>query len=122
MIINKITAVELADGNIINGDYFILCTGGLSYPQTGSSGEGLTYARFLGHNIIKPRPSLVPIEVDEEWIKDLQGLSLKNVDFKIIDSKNKSIYKEFGEMLFTHYGISGPIVLSGSSFVKKQKN
>jgi predicted Rossmann fold flavoprotein len=115
----KIVGVELADGNNMYGDYFILCTGGLSYPQTGSSGEGLTYARSLGHNIIKPRPSLVPIEVQEEWISDLQGLSLKNVEFKITNSKNKTIYKEFGEMLFTHYGISGPIVLSGSSFVKE---
>ena len=114
----KLVGVELADGSNVYGDYFILCTGGLSYPQTGSSGEGLAYSRILGHNIIKPRPSLVPIEIEEEWIKDLQGLSLKNVEFKIIDSKNKCIYKEFGEMLFTHYGISGPIVLSGSSFVK----
>lgn len=115
----KVVSVELADGDIVNGDYFILCTGGLSYPQTGSSGEGLTYARFLGHNIIKPKPSLVPIEIEEEWIKDLQGLSLKNVELRITDSKNKNIYKEFGEMIFTHYGISGPIVLSASCFVKE---
>jgi predicted Rossmann fold flavoprotein len=115
----KIVGVELANGDNVYGDYFILCTGGLSYPQTGSSGEGLTYTRLLGHNIIKTKPSLVPIEVNEEWIKDLQGLSLKNVELRIIDSKNKSIYKEFGEMIFTHYGISGPIVLSGSSFVKE---
>lgn len=113
--------VELADGTSEYGDYFILCTGGLSYPQTGSSGEGLTYARMLGHDIIKPKPSLVPIEIEEEWIKDLQGLSLKNVELKIVNSKNKSIYKEFGEMLFTHYGISGPIVLSASSFVKSEE-
>jgi len=115
----KIIGVELGDGSSVYGDYFILCTGGLSYPKTGSSGEGLNYARFLGHNIIKPRPSLVPIEVDELWIKDLQGLSLKNVELRIINSKNKNIYKEFGEMIFTHYGISGPIVLSASSFVKE---
>jgi predicted Rossmann fold flavoprotein len=113
-----IVGVELADGTSEYGDYFILCTGGLSYPQTGSSGEGLTYAGMLGHDIIKPKASLVPIEIEEEWIKDLQGLSLKNVELKLINSKNKSIYKEFGEMLFTHYGISGPIVLSASSFVK----
>jgi len=115
----QVTSVEIADGETIYGDYFILCTGGLSYPQTGSSGEGLTYSRILGHNIIKPKPSLVPIEVNEEWIKELQGLSLKNVELKITNSNNKSIYKEFGEMIFTHYGISGPIVLSGSSFVKE---
>jgi len=115
----QIIGVELADGTSEYGDYFILCTGGLSYPQTGSSGEGLTYAGMLGHNIIKPKGSLVPIEIEEEWIKDLQGLSLKNVELKIIDSKNKIIYKEFGEMLFTQYGISGPIVLSASSFVRR---
>jgi len=118
----KVVGVELADGNKVFGDYFILCTGGLSYPQTGSSGEGLTYARSLGHNIIKPKASLVPIEVNEEWVKDLQGLSLKNVELRIINSKKKSIYKEFGEMIFTHYGISGPIVLSASSFVKEGEN
>lgn len=115
----KVVGVELSNGNNVYGDYIILCTGGLSYPQTGSSGEGLTYARSLGHNIIKPKASLVPIEIEEEWIKDLQGLSLKNVELNIISSKNKSIYKEFGEMIFTHYGISGPIVLSGSCYVKE---
>lgn len=114
-----VVGVELASGTNVYGDYVILCTGGLSYPQTGSSGEGLTYARVLGHNIVKPKPSLVPIEVNEDWIKDLQGLSLKNVELKITNSKNKNIYKEFGEMIFTHYGISGPIVLSASCFVKE---
>ncbi|HEY8888807.1 MAG TPA: NAD(P)/FAD-dependent oxidoreductase [Clostridium sp.] len=117
----RVVGVELANGSTVNGDYIILCTGGLSYPQTGSSGEGLTYSRLLGHNIIKPKASLVPIEIEEDWIKDLQGLSLKNVEFKITDSANKNIYKEFGEMLFTHYGISGPIVLSGSCFVSEGK-
>jgi len=117
----RVVGVELANGSSVSGDYIILCTGGLSYPQTGSSGEGLTYSRLLGHNIIKPKASLVPIEIEEDWIKDLQGLSLKNVEFKITDSANKNIYKEFGEMLFTHYGISGPIVLSGSCFVSEEK-
>jgi predicted Rossmann fold flavoprotein len=117
----KVVAAELFDGKIIYGDYFILCTGGLSYPQTGSSGEGLTYSRLLGHNIIRPTASLVPIEVNEEWISELQGLSLKNIELKLTDSNNKSVYKEFGEMLFTHYGFSGPIVLSASSFVKEGK-
>jgi predicted Rossmann fold flavoprotein len=116
---NKIASVELVDGDNIYGDCFILCTGGLSYPQTGSSGEGLSYSRFLGHSIIKPKASLVPIEIDETWIHDLQGLSLKNVELKITNSKNKSLYSDFGEMLFTHYGVSGPIVLSASSFIKQ---
>lgn len=118
----SIEALQLEDKTIIKGDYFILCTGGMSYPQTGSSGDGHKMAEELGHKITKIIPSLVPMEVKEEWIKELQGLSLKNVELKIIDSKNKILYKEFGEMLFTHFGISGPIVLSGSSVVKDRKD
>lgn len=118
----KIIKVILQDNSEINGDYFILASGGLSYPQTGSTGEGLSFAEELGHNIIKPRPSLVPIEVKEAWIKELQGLSLKNVSFSIKDEKGKVLYKDFGEMLFTHFGISGPIVLSGSGTINKRSN
>lgn len=117
----SIKYIELENGNKVFGDYFILCTGGLSYPQTGSTGEGLRYAKKLGHNIIDTKPSLVPIEIKEEWIKDLQGLSLKNVEIKLYE-ENKLVYKDFGEMLFTHYGISGPIVLSASRFIKKNRN
>lgn len=117
----SIKYIELENGNKVFGDYFILCTGGLSYPQTGSTGEGLRYAKKLGHNIIDTKPSLVPIEIKEEWIKDLQGLSLKNVEIKLYE-ENKLLYKDFGEMLFTHYGISGPIVLSASRFIKKNRN
>ncbi|MBV7276563.1 NAD(P)/FAD-dependent oxidoreductase [Clostridiaceae bacterium UIB06] len=119
---NYIEAVKLQDDTIIKGDYFILCTGGMSYPQTGSSGEGHKFAKGLGHNITKITPSLVPIETKEEWIKELQGLSLKNVELTIVDDKNKPLFKEFGEMLFTHFGISGPIVLSGSRVVTEGKN
>lgn len=119
---NNIEAVQLEDNTVIKGDYFVLCTGGMSYPQTGSSGEGHKYAKDLGHSITKIAPSLVPIEVKETWIKELQGLSLKNVQLTILDSKNKSLFKEFGEMLFTHFGISGPIVLSGSRVVTEGKN
>jgi predicted Rossmann fold flavoprotein len=111
---NIITSITLNDGTEVKADYFILCTGGISYPQTGSTGEGHALARKLGHNVTKLLPSLVPIEVKEEWVKELQGLSLRNVEFKLLDAKNKVIYKDFGEMLFTHYGLSGPIVLSGS--------
>lgn len=118
----KIIKVILQDNKEISGDYFILASGGLSYPQTGSTGEGLSFAEELGHNIITPHPSLVPIEVKEEWIKELQGLSLKNVSFSIKDEKGKVLYKDFGEMLFTHFGISGPIVLSGSGTVNKRAN
>lgn len=118
---NKVQSVKLQNNSIIEGDYFIICTGGLSYPRTGSTGEGMNFAKELGHKIIKPRPSLVPIVVEEEWIKDLQGLSLKNVELKIME-KNKTLYKDFGEMIFTHFGISGPIVLSSSSVVKDKKD
>lgn len=118
----KIIKVILQDNSEINGDYFILASGGLSYPQTGSTGEVLSFAEELGHNIITPRPSLVPIEVKEAWIKELQGLSLKNVSFSIKDEKDKVLYKDFGEMLFTHFGISGPIVLSGSGTINKRSN
>lgn len=119
---NTIKAVQLDDNSVIKGDYFILCTGGMSYPQTGSSGEGYNFAKELGHNITELKPSLVPITVKEEWIKELQGLSLKNVELSIVNEKNKVLFKEFGEMLFTHFGISGPISLSGSRVVNKEDN
>lgn len=119
---NKILSILLSDGSEIKADYYILCTGGVSYSQTGSSGEGHILAKKIGHKVTKLMPSLVPIEVKEEWIKELQGLSLKNVELKIIDSKSKTIYKDFGEMLFTHYGLSGPIVLSSSRIVNFHNN
>lgn len=118
---NKIVSVLLSDGREVIGDYFIIATGGLSYPQTGSTGDGIRFSSKLGHNIVPTKPSLVPMEVEETWISELQGLSLKNVNFSLINEKNKAIYEEFGEMLFTHFGISGPIVLSGSRFVNYEK-
>lgn len=119
---NIINAVQLEDGSTIEGDDFVLCTGGVSYPQTGSTGEGFKIAQGLGHNVTKLMPSLVPIEIEEDWIKELQGLSLKNVELTIKDSKKKILYKDFGEMLFTHFGISGPIVLSASRIINKSNN
>lgn len=119
---NIVRAVQLDDDSIIKGDNFILCTGGMSYPQTGSSGEGYNFAKELGHTIVEIKPSLVPITVEEEWVKELQGLSLKNVELSIVNKKNKVLFKEFGEMLFTHFGISGPISLSGSRVVNKEDN
>ncbi|MBA5851940.1 NAD(P)/FAD-dependent oxidoreductase [Clostridium sp. cel8] len=114
---NRIYAVKLSDGTIIKGDYFILATGGKSYPQTGSTGDGYRLAKSLGHSIEKLIPSLVPIEIYDSLVKKLQGLSLKNVELYIKNSHGKILYDEFGEMIFTHYGISGPIVLSGSRVV-----
>ncbi|MBP1744609.1 MAG: FAD-dependent oxidoreductase [Firmicutes bacterium] len=119
---NRISAIKLNDGTRIEADHYILCTGGISYPQTGSTGEGHILAHKLGHRVTKLFPSLVPIEVKEEWVRELQGLSLRNVEFKLLDARNKVIYKDFGEMLFTHYGLSGPIVLSGSRTVNFHKN
>ncbi|GAA0176838.1 NAD(P)/FAD-dependent oxidoreductase [Clostridium sediminicola] len=115
---NKITKVLLNSGEEIRGDKFILATGGKSYSQTGSTGSGYKWALELGHKVKQIAPSLVPIEIKDKWIKELQGLSLKNVEFSIINAKtNKRIFSEFGEMIFTHYGVSGPIVLKGSRYI-----
>lgn len=118
---SSIKSVEINNKEVINGDYFILCTGGVSYPQTGSSGEGLNFVQKMGHSVIEPKGSLVPIQLQEEWIKELQGLALKNVEIKICEN-NKCLYKDFGEMLFTHFGVSGPIILSGSRVIEPNKN
>lgn len=108
----------------INANKIILATGGKSYPNTGSTGEGYKIAEDLGHTITKIRPSLVPMETyEKDLCKSLQGLSLKNVGIKIVNVKNnKEIYKDFGEMIFTHFGISGPTVLSGSAHLLRYKN
>ena len=91
----------------------------MSYPATGSTGDGYRFAKNLGHTIISPKPSLVGLISNTSYIPSLQGLSLKNVGFYLKDSKGKNIYESFGEMLFTHFGVSGPIVLSGSRVVHK---
>lgn len=109
------------DGNSETFDKVILATGGMSYQQTGSTGEGYKYAKDLGHTIIKPKPALVPCEVKEKWAKELQGLSLKNVSISAYN-KDSKIFEEFGEMIFTHYGISGPIVLTMSNYINKYPN
>ncbi len=115
----KVAGVKLSSGEIINCDKVIIATGGKSYPATGSTGDGYEIAKKLGHKIIPPKPSLVGLVSYTEWIPKLQGLSLKNVGFSLFDSKNKEIYSDFGEMLFTHFGVSGPIVLSGSRVLHK---
>lgn len=98
----------------------ILCTGGKSYPLTGSDGNGYRLAERVGHTVTSLRPSLVPLEVCEKWCAELQGLSLKNVSLRVIDTirGGTTVYEDFGEMLFTHFGISGPIVLSASAHLK----
>ncbi len=100
-------------------DKLIIATGGKSYPTTGSTGDGYKFAKMLGHTVTPITPSLVPLECNFEYLSELQGLSLRNVSFKVIDNNsNKEIYSDFGELLFTHFGISGPVVLSASSHMK----
>lgn len=101
-------------GNCYSGDKCIIATGGLSYPSTGSTGDGYKFAENMGHTIIQRFPSLVPFNIKEEMCKELQGLSLKNVRLKVIDEDNNVYYDDMGEMIFTHFGISGPLVLSAS--------
>ena len=109
--------VKLTDGRNILCDSVIISTGGVSYPLTGSTGDGYTFAKNLGHTITDIKPSLVPIEFNEAHTKKLMGLSLRNVSITVKDG-NKTVYTDFGEMLFTHYGASGPIILSASSHMK----
>ena len=115
---NRVLGVILSDGRFIASDSVIVATGGLSYPQTGSTGDGYRFARELGHSIVPLKPSLVPLEIEEPWVSDLQGLTLKNVSIKVFDQFGKEVYTDLGEMLFTHFGISGPIVLSASSHMR----
>ena len=116
-----VTALKQSgDGFVVTTDrdeYFdkvIVCTGGASYPTTGSSGDGYRFARSLGLNVIPPRPSLVPLETSESYCKQMQGLSLKNVGISVFDS-DKKVFSDFGEMMFTHFGVTGPMILSMSA-------
>ena len=103
-------------GKKIMGDRILLATGGYSYPSTGSTGDGHSFAKKYGHDVTKCSPALVPFVAKEEWVKDLQGLSLRNCKVTLFND-NKIIYEDFGELLFTHFGVSGPTVLSASSYV-----
>lgn len=118
---SQVTGVVTADGKTHVAAAVILAVGGASYPATGSTGDGYQMAQALGHSIIPLKPSLVPLEVAEEWISDLQGLSLKNVAAKVV-YEDKVVADEFGEMLFTHFGLSGPIILSLSKKVAELLN
>lgn len=100
----------------LTGDAVIITTGGLSYPVTGSDGAGYQFAKELGHTITELSPSLVPLYTEETFVRELMGLSLKNVEIRIT-SGQKQIYRDFGELLFTHFGVSGPVILSASSYV-----
>ncbi len=117
---DRIIGAILEDGRAIPAECVIVATGGLSYPVTGSTGDGHRMAQALGHKVTDCAPALVALETEEDWCKKLQGLSLKNVSLTMSCGKKK-LYQGFGEMLFTHYGVSGPLVLSASSFYGKKK-
>ena len=120
----KITGIIISDDSqkqkqhFVDADAVIIATGGISYPATGSTGDGYRFAKTCGHKVTELFPALVPMEVKEWYAKELQGLSLKNIEIHITDGKKK-LYDEFGEMLFTHYGVTGPVILSASSIVGK---
>lgn len=111
--------VELSDGRKVKADAVVVATGGISYASTGSTGDGYRFAQESGHKMVETKPALVPFTVKESWPLSLQGLALKNVEVTLQDGK-KQIYNGFGEMLFTHFGISGPLILSASSYYAKK--
>ena len=117
----RIKGVMLENGKNILADACIICTGGVSYPSTGSTGDGYGFAESLGHKVTERRPALVPLETVEKWPADVMGLSLKNVSLRMMRGKKK-LYEGFGEMMFTHFGVTGPLVLSASSFLADKKN
>ncbi|MDR3644165.1 MAG: NAD(P)/FAD-dependent oxidoreductase [Clostridia bacterium] len=116
----RVRGVRLEGGRELTADAVIVCTGGKSYPLTGSTGDGYALAESVGHTIIPPAPSLVPIETQEPWVKELQGLSLRNAGLEVINNQTgKTVYSELGELLFTHFGVSGPLVLSASAHMRE---
>lgn len=111
-------AIRLKNGRQIEGDACIVATGGCSYQTTGSTGDGYRFAKACGHQVTELVPALVPLVIKEQFVRELQGLSLRNVEASIFD-RGKKLYSDFGEMLFTHYGVSGPLMLSASSYIGK---
>lgn len=123
----KVLSINASDGKIVSVvtdkaiypcDNVIVCTGGLSYPSTGSTGDGYAFAKAFGHTIISPVAALSGVNLKGDFYKNLQGLSLKNVAISVINGKKK-VYSDFGEMLFTHFGVSGPTIISASSFINR---
>ncbi len=131
IITDMVEEVLVEDGKVIgvktekHGEIFsssvIVATGGASYQGTGSTGDGYKWAKDLGHTISAITPSLVPIEVEERWAYDLMGLSLKNIEITILNEKNKKVYTDFGEMMFAHFGLTGPVILSASAHMRPMK-
>lgn len=116
---SRVTGVELADGSFMEGDHVLVATGGLSYQSTGSTGDGYRFAEETGHKVKELSPSLVPLKTKEDYIPRLQGLSLKNTELTIKSGK-KVFFRDFGEMMFTHFGVTGPMILSASAHIGKQ--
>lgn len=120
--LQKVVGVLLSNNEKVPADSVIIATGGYSYQTTGSTGDGYRFAKECGHQVTELFPSLVPFEAKESYVKEMQGLSLRNVQVRIYQGK-KLLYDEFGEMLFTHFGVSGPLILSASALIKqKQRN
>ncbi len=113
-----VCGAEFEEGGRVLGDGVIVATGGRSYPLTGSTGDGYRFAKAAGHSVTDIKPSLVPVITREKWTKELMGLSLKNVTLKVTDERKKVLFEELGEMLFTHFGVSGPLVLSASAHMR----
>lgn len=114
---NTISSVILKSGKEIVCDNVVLATGGASYPLTGSTGDGYKIAKSLGHTINELKPSLIPLITKEKWISELQGVSLKNIEITLVHKNSKVLYTDFGEMIFTHFGVSGPVILSASRHI-----
>lgn len=112
-----VSGVKLENNDVYELSSVILATGGMSYQITGSTGDGYRMAQQLGHTLIPPKPSLVPLETREKWVADAQGLALKNVGLTVYDNKGTKVYRDQGEMLFTHFGVSGPMILSASRHI-----
>lgn len=111
----QVVQVTLKGGSRLDCEAVVVATGGVSYPLTGSTGDGYRFAEENGHTVTILKPALVPLEVKEDWAAEAQGLTLKNISISVYDGRNKRVYTDFGELLFTHFGVSGPVILSASS-------
>ena len=117
----KVCGVKTLHNEKVEAESVILATGGLSYQQTGSTGDGYTWAENLGHTVTELFPSLVPLRVEENWITNVSGLSLKNIALTVFNGKNKKVYTDFGEMMFAHFGLTGPVILSASAHMRNMR-
>lgn len=115
---NCISGVKTEKHGIVNATSVVLATGGMSYQATGSTGDGYKFSEKLGHCVTDIIPSLVPVEVEEQWAYELMGLSLRNIGITVVNEKNKKVYTDFGEMMFAHFGLSGPVILSASAHMR----